>query len=163
MTKLSMAIAMLAPAGAALVAAPAAQATVFKGVLVDPGISYRDTFTFNDAAVAQYLDANSIEFALLSDQLGNDTVVFATAGSLSGVGIYGVGPTKIDTFAPSVYSGNPASPVAPGVYSGTSYGATLTLSAVPEPEAWALMVAGVAMAGGAARVARRSRQATANA
>ena len=158
MTKISFALAMLAPAGAALMATSAAQATTFTGTWDNPGVSFSDTFTFY--ANPAFANSGEVGYYLTSDSLGNNGVVFGASGDPSLIGIVNGSAVKGDIFTPDVYSGVPGTFVlAPGVYTG-SFGSTLTLTvtAIPEPDAWALMVAGVALAGGAARTARRRRQ-----
>jgi hypothetical protein len=61
---------------------------------------------------------------------------------------------KFEIFNPSPYAGDPSGALDPGVYSG-NFGSTLSISAVPEPEAWALIVVGAGLAGGALRSRRR--------
>ena len=152
---MTLAIAMLAPAGAAVIAAPAAQATIFTGVWTNQN-GYTDTFTFNDTDIVA-ANSSEMDYALLSDQLGNNMVGLATTGDISGVYLNGTA-TKIDILSPAPYSGNTAAPgIKAGVYAGQAFSSTLILTAAPVPEAdaWALMVAGAAMAGGSLRGARR--------
>ena len=78
----------------------------------------------------------------------------ARANGISGTALNGVA-VKLEIFAPPIYNDAPFV-LHPGVYT-TQTGGVVTLTAVPEPEAWALLIAGAALTGGALRGARRRR------
>ncbi len=178
------ALGVIAAAGS-LAAAPAAQATELMGTWTSQ-FGFDDTFyvqsnggVADGSADDYYLfdtqfgggtAANFIDFAITGDSYGYTAIVFGDgttgfAGSDGYVGIGGAqsGPSvsigKKDSLVGPIYNGNTTGFVLqPGVYTGDYYGSTLTLTAVPEPDAWALLVAGAALAGGAARLTRRRRQ-----
>jgi hypothetical protein len=122
--------------------------------------------------------ADYIDFAITGDAYGYTAIVFGDGATgyndnntdgFVGIGYGQPGPfVNVQAYdsmkGPSplkqpIYSGSPTGFVLqPGTYIGDFNGGTLTLSAVPEPDAWALLVAGAALAGGAARFSRRRRQ-----
>jgi hypothetical protein len=154
----------VASAGAAMVA-PMAHASplvgTFDGGLGNP--AYVEAFDVQSNG--GYVDEGSsayFDFAVTNDTQGNNVLFF---GDLTTKGFFGTGTdsgagasaTKFDFTFPPFYADAPFT-LQPGVYQG-DFGTTLTLTAVPEPEAWALLIAGAALVGGAARVARRRQSA----
>jgi hypothetical protein len=72
-------------------------------------------------------------------------------------------PNLYVVFGPQVYGGTEADPIfAPGVFSAQDQtdglAGTLTITAVPEPFGWALMIAGVSGVGLMLRRARRNKE-----
>jgi len=145
---------------------PAAHAgTELAGSLVNPYFhGYSETF---DVETTGYVDQGTLgvyDFTLTSDSAGNNSLFFADAnlegkfgtGTNSGAGVT---PYKLDfSLSGTPYTGSSFT-LTPGVYHGY-FGTVLTLG-IPEPDAWALLIAGAAMAGGAVRIARRRRQSAA--
>jgi hypothetical protein len=174
MNKLNYAVAMLTAAGGSAVLAPSAQAAVLYGVFELPG--YTESFdiqtTGTPDAISDYTD-----FALSNDSLGNtfaivgdDTTGLKGSGADSYFGTSSSSSSPLSqtqtytSLKPALYSASDPTPVLlPGLYASDFVGpGSLLLSTVPEPEAWALLIAGAAMTGGALRVSRRrSRLATA--
>ncbi len=178
MNKVNYAFAMLTAAGGAVAIAPAAHAVTLYGSFSNSATSYSETFEVrSDGGVADALP-DFTDFTLINDSLGNTlaTVGDNTTGfkaAVTGVPIdsyFGTGPTgsspftnqTYDSFKPPLYFA-PQSPgvLTPGTYVGDFAGSVLTLSAVPEPEAWALLIAGAAMVGGSLRASRRRSLASA--
>ncbi|HWF00590.1 MAG TPA: hypothetical protein VG248_12390 [Caulobacteraceae bacterium] len=173
MNKINYALAMLSAAGASVAAAPAAQAITLYGTFTDGG-GYVETFSLqSDGGVAG--DTDFTTFALSNDSLGNTlatvgdntTGLKATLANNPVDGYFGTGPDgsvefrgqNYDSLQPALYTQGDAPVLQPGVYSGDFDNFTLTLSTAPEPDVWALLIAGAALVGGAARVARRRRHA----
>ena len=172
MKKINYAIAMLSAAGGAAAMAPAAQAATLYGSFTNTGLGYSETFTLqSDGGFASSNGAAFTDFALSNDSLGNTvaTVGDNTTGfkaELLGIpvdGYFGTGVTDVtggtqtyDSLLPALYVAGTTPVLTPGTYVGDFDGYTLTLSeAVPEPETWALLIAGAALVGGAARASRR--------
>ena len=92
--------------------------------------------------------------------LANVGVNYAGAESLGMIvnGTYIVFQATLDDV---FYAGSPSAPTfQPGSFAVTGNGAdTLTISAVPEPAAWALMILGFGALGGVLRAQRKSRAA----
>ena len=173
MNKLNYAFAMLTAAGGAVTLAPAAHAVTLYGSFTDAALGYSETFQLqSDGGVADALP-DFTDFALTNDSLGN---ILATVGdnttgfkasmgididSYFGTGLVGSTPftgQTYDSFKPALYdSSQSVGVLQPGTYEGDFFGYTLVLStsAVPEPEAWSLLIAGAAMVGGAVRASRK--------
>lgn len=114
---------------------------------------------FNQAPY-DYIDA-----PISGDTAGQAAVYFgdSTVGSLFGTGIFrtaspfGVNPVFSGQIFGTFFTGpntNPTLKFGPGTVYNVVGGSTLTISAVPEPVTWAMLIVGVAMIGFAAR--RRS-------
>ena len=164
MSTMKYAFAMLAP-GAMVMLASAAQGATIDGVLSNPegtGPAYVETFNVDITGYVDQGSSNLFDFRLFNDSHGNNTLSFGdyTTTGLFGTGYnsgVGVSFSKIDFTFPGApgYDDAPFT-LQPGTYTGF-FGTTLTLSA-PEPDAWALLIAGAAMTGAALRVSRRRRQ-----
>ena len=147
-----------------LALASSAQAVTLLGKWTTPA-GFLETFQVQSTGgyVDPGLPPSFINFTVTNDSLGS---VRLAIGPQSGVDCAIIGdsvfahPTKVDVFAPNtLYNDNPVGFVLqPGVYTSL-VGSTLTFAAVPEPDAWAMLIAGAAMAGGALRVARRRQSA----
>ena len=139
--------------------APAANAATWVGSFVDASEGIYETFDIN--TVPAFSGGDVASFTLTNDNLGatNLTVI---EGLIFGPGTEFVetsaGSTVVakDFFSPPPY--DPSTGLVAGVYSDSLEGSVLSLG-VPEPAAWALMIAGAAMAGGALRQDRQRRQA----
>jgi hypothetical protein len=151
----------------AVAVAPAAHATTLFGTFTNG--SFTETFDVNEAALGAV--GGSGLFPLMNDSQGATVLLAAESstglsGGIATLYVPLVGSsTQVakDTFAPSPYD-SATGMLVPGNYTVSQFGSTLTLSAlagVPEPEAWALLIAGAAMTGGALRGARRRRQSSA--
>jgi hypothetical protein len=169
---------MLTAAGGSAVLAPSAQAAVLYGVFELPG--YTESFDIQTTGTPD-MASDFADFALSNDSLGNtlaivgdNTTGLKSSGSGSpGIDSYfGTGSSTSVPFGGQTYTSlkgtlyDPSIPtpvLLPGSYTSDFVGpGSLLLSTVPEPEAWALLIAGAAMTGGALRVSRRrSRLATA--
>ena len=162
MGTMKYAFAMLAPCAVAL--APAAHAVILQGSLTNPLDSYVETFDVS--STSGYVDQNDsgvFDFQVTNDSQGNNTLFFGDSfdSGIFGTGVNsgsGVSVSKLDFAFPegAIYNDTPFT-LTPGTTTGY-FDTTLTLSAVPEPDAWALLVAGAALVGGAARASRRRRQ-----
>jgi hypothetical protein len=175
MSLMKYASAMLAPAGSgrmaerlglfavatagALAAAPTASALEYYATWTDSGDGFSDTFDLTPFLVEPGTGA---AYTVTNETGGYGFVdaVFLQA-DYTGVAPQGfgfvVGPTakKKDGFVPSPYAGDPAGALVPGSYTGYAFDSVLTISAIPEPEAWALIVSGAGFVGGALRSRRR--------
>ena len=174
MNKLNYAFAMLTAAGGAVALSPAAHAVTLYGSFTNGGLGYAETFQLqSDGGVADAMP-HYTDFALTNDSLGNTlaTVGDDTTGlksEMNGMpidGYFGTGPAgsvpfggqTFDSLKPALYdSSQTVGVLQPGTYIGDFDGFTLVLStgAVPEPDAWALLIAGAAMVGGAVRASRK--------
>jgi len=162
--------------GVLMMLAPAAHATELFATVTSPG--FTDTFDIesNGGVADTAYGASYIDFAITNDSSGNgfNTASFGdalSAGYLSGYpepfGFFGLGygdaefAEFTDILTPAAYDGSSPSSfnLQPGVYIGY-YGTVLTLTAVPEPAAWALLLIGIGGLGAILRMAR-SRLATA--
>ena len=178
MNKLNYALTMLTTAGVGVTLAPAANAVTLYGVFTEPMSSsnsaFTETFTLqSDGGVADVVNGvHFTDFALTNDSLSNTVAVvgdsttgfkaFLKKGSDS---YFGTGTTvtlgagNTDSFLPPFFSPSPNPGVlAAGSYTADFAGGSLTLTGpggVPEPEAWALLIAGASMVGGARRASRR--------
>ena len=172
MKKINYALAMLSAAGGAAAMAPTAQATTLYGSFTNADLGYSETFTLqSDGGYASSNGPDFTDFALTNDSLGNTvaTVGDNTTGFKAEIlgnpvdGYFGTGVTDAigsgqtyDSLLPALYLAGATPVLTPGTYVGDFDGFTLTLSgAVPEPETWALLIAGAALVGGAARATRR--------
>ena len=152
-----------------LALASSAQAATLLGKWTTPA-GFLETFQVQ--STGGYVDPSTppsaINFTVTHDSLGSKRLAFISQSDVPGSGPDLAliadsklnGGTKIDLFAPNtLYNDNPVGFVLqPGVYHGLA-GSTLTFAAVPEPDAWAMLIAGAAMAGGALRFARRRQSA----
>ena len=178
MKKLNQAFAMLTAASGSVTLSSAAHAVTLFGSLTNSALGYSETFTLqSDGGVADAAP-DFTDFALTNDSLGNTVATVgddttgikarSTGGSDSYFGtgtVAGPGtPQTFDSFKPAFYN----SPDSPGVLQAGTYDSdlagytvVLSTSSVPEPDVWALLIAGAAMAGGARRASRRRAAAAA--
>ena len=170
MNKINYALAMLTAAGASAATAQAQAATIV-GSFTNNGFGYHETFTIDTVGVPE-ADAHYADFTLTNDNYGNTVAIAGdnTTGALSSLkgqsvdSYFGTGTASSTPFAnqvydsvkPGLYAAGSAPVLQPGVYVGDYDGYTLTLG-VPEPDAWALLIAGAALTGGALRTSRRRR------
>lgn len=162
--------------GVWMMLAPAAHATELFATVTNPG--FTDTFDIesNGGVADTTYGASYIDFAITNDSSGYglNTATFGdalTAGYLTPYpepfGFFGLGTTSgpglagtffTDLLTPAAYDGSSPSSfnLQPGVYVGYS-GTVLTLTAVPEPAAWALMLIGIGGLGAALRLSRSRR------
>jgi hypothetical protein len=169
MNKLNYAIAMLTAAGGSAALSMPTQASVLYGDFSDG--SYNEHFEIQTVGTPEG-NTHFADFVLSNDSMGNtvatagdETTGFKSNFSNTGDSYFGTGPAgssarnnqTSSSFKPVLYSSTAATPVLQaGTYRADfGGGLTLTLSAVPEPEAWALLIAGAAMTGGALRASRR--------
>lgn len=143
------------------------------GGVLDADPSYTDFALTNDSM------GNTLAI------VGDNTTGFKAAGgddvdSYFGTGLAGSSPftnQTYDSFKPAFYSGAGPGVLQPGIYEGDflllpepdvspslavtpdipalNDGFQLVLSAVPEPDAWALLIAGAAIVGSALRASRK--------
>ncbi|MBV8682484.1 MAG: hypothetical protein JO111_06400 [Caulobacteraceae bacterium] len=180
MNRLDHALTMLAAAGSALVLAPASHATELLGTFSNADAGYVETFVIqSNGGFADPADgADYTNFALTHDSLGNTlaTVGDGTTGykaelagktgfdgyfGTGGAGSHAFNGQTYDSLVPPLYQQGSSPVLEPGTYYGDFDGFTLTLSAVPEPDVWTLLIVGAAAVGGATRAARRRRSALA--
>jgi hypothetical protein len=140
----------------ALAVAPSAGATTYFATWTDTTDGFSDSFDLT------YSDANpgvGADYAVSNESGGYQAtdMVFDLVSYNGGASFLASSITnrnmKFDFFDPNPYTGDSSGALDPGVYTG-EFSSTLTIS-VPEPEAWALIVGGAAMAGGALRARRR--------
>jgi hypothetical protein len=161
----ALGLGVIAAVCAGAMMAPAAHATELVGTWIDPLNGFIDSFTVQSTGgYADPAGGDYIDFALTGDVNGFNAIAFgdAAANGYAAIGFAnsgGVNAFFYDLLSPPVFNGTVTGFVLqPGFYFSNAYGSTLELapaSAVPEPDAWALMIAGAALAGGAWRVARR--------
>ena len=177
MNKLNYAFAMLTAAGGSMALPTAAGATTLFGSFTNSAAGLSETFEIqSDGGVTDSSPAYT-DFVLTNDSLGNTlaTVGDNTTGFKAAIfdvdsdSYFGTGSSSssvfsgqtYDSFKSPLYSATEAPGVLQaGTYTGDFEGSTLVLSAtplsaVPEPEAWALLIAGAAMVGGSLRGSRR--------
>jgi PEP-CTERM motif len=88
-----------------------------------------------------------VYFDTINDSLGRDAIFFgdSSTGGWTGTGTVInnlVNQVNSDYFSPAFYADNGVNvDIAPGRYVGRD-GSTLTVSAVPEPSTWAMMILG---------------------
>jgi hypothetical protein len=153
-----------------LMIAPLAHASTLYGYWVDPNDGFDDAFTLDSTAGVADPAPDDIDFPLLTDAYGYTGIEFGdgTTGykedgdGFVGIGVYtpgsGVSTNKIDSIDPAAFSGVLAGfTLQPGLYYGDFAGSELllTLTPLPEPDAWALLIAGAGMVGGVMRARRR--------
>lgn len=144
-----------------LAVAPAAHAAVMVGSFTPSG-GPTETFDVNSTPVFT-TGGNLFDYTLTNDSAG------ATSLTIVDGLVFGPGTAFVETsnsatavnkdfFSPP--PNDPSGALIPGVYSDSFEGSVLTLGslAVPEPAAWALLLAGVALTGAALRQDRRRRQ-----
>lgn len=155
-----------------LAAAPASAALLnFK---ITNGANLIDSFDLDSDAGIQNSIANYVFFDISNSLKGNNAAYFGNAAAEYGTFNFGIG-TKRDgqdsveywfddafTAAKPLYTGGltlnitAADLATPGGYVvPTASGNVVTISAVPEPATWALMLLGFGMVAGAARYRRR--------
>lgn len=153
-----------------LLVAPAAQASelLFTIAGVDNATFTLDSaptpdgFFNNGAGDNPYFD--NINGTLSGSSFQFPVITFYGASNSGGVtggtepGI--VGTVYFDLYGPTIFSGTPANPTfAPGVFDLNNIAGvftdTLTISGVPEPATWGLMLAGFFGLGAVVRAARR--------
>ena len=175
MNKVNYALAMLTAAGGSAAVSTTAHAAVLYGDFRNTTTGYNETFDIQTTGTPES-DTDYTDFALTNDSMGN---TIATAGnettgfkgsSIVSNGYFGTGGVgssegvnqMSDQFKPPLYTSTVATPVLHGGTYQSIFQGGFTLSLVPEPDAWALLIAGAAMTGGALRASRRrSRVATA--
>ena len=155
-----------------LAAAPASAAVLNFKITNDGGLI--DSFDLDTDAGIQNSISNYVFFSITNSLAGNNAAYFGTADAPFGAYNFGVGVKRAgeDSVSPSyddaftanqpLYTGGltlniTASDLATagGYVVPTANGATVTISAVPEPATWALMLLGFGMVAGAARYRRR--------
>ncbi|MBB4617464.1 hypothetical protein GGQ96_001592 [Sphingomonas abaci] len=156
-----------------LAAAPASAAILNFKITDNSGLV--DSFDLDSDAGIQNSIANYVFFTISNSLNGNNAAYFGNADAGFGAYNFGVGlkrdgqdsvePWFDDQFtaAQPLYTGGlklnitDADLATPGGYVlPTVNGATVTISAVPEPATWALMLLGFGMVAGAARYRRRN-------
>jgi hypothetical protein len=169
MNKLNYAIAMLTAAGGSAALSMPAHAAVLYGDF--SGGSYNEHFEIQTIGTPEG-NTHFADFVLSNDSMGNtvatagdETTGFKSNFGATGDSYFGTGRAgssvgvnqNASSLKPVLYSSTATTPVLQAGTYNTDLGGglTLTLSAVPEPEAWALLIAGAAMTGGALRAARR--------
>ncbi|MFG6439591.1 FxDxF family PEP-CTERM protein [Roseateles sp. LKC17W] len=156
-----MKLKLLAAASLVALSATAAQAVT----LVDTFGGAHDSFeTVTEAGIAAPFFET---YAFTLGSTSNVQVTFASFNVLGAVGLYKAGGTPVDSFAVggTQFSGSDSWTLAAGSYfygvSGTgtavgSYTLTSTVAAVPEPETYALLAAGLGIVGFVASRRRRN-------
>jgi hypothetical protein len=146
--------------------ASAAGAVTLLGTITAPG--FTDTFDIASNGGSQSSDPESIFFPIFNDLHGFIAVTFGD-GVINGRSAIGTAAgadtfTEIgaDFLSPLVWDGqDPLSfNLQPGTYNGSS-GATLTLTTltpVPEPTTWALLIVGAMVIGGVSSLNKHRRQ-----
>ncbi len=111
-----------------------------------PDYYFSDGAEFSDVFTGVFADQSEVEFRTSSNKGG---LIVGTLG-FGGAQIFG-GTTESPTFAPGVFDLTGTSRTASGET------AVLTITAVPEPTTWTLMIVGIGGLGAALRATRKSR------
>jgi hypothetical protein len=185
MSKIKYAVAMLAAGGAAGVAASANATTIITATLDLPAGQPNEFITLGALGATVSTSDTFAKSNYVYGVGGDDQTIFESnpfKTDLIGETTTTPGlPSPSESFSTGAYNATDTSGMGPGVTDyvhlffvtdGTTYLGTamfdgsgdlesITYEAVPEPEAWALLLAGVGLAGGALRGARKRRQAIA--
>ena len=162
----SAALAALAIGASAANAAPVATFDGTSGTFSDSGLtgSFTDTFQFGNTPGGTYdisLSTVSSGIAFSTLTFDGETLNFITQSG--GTRYYGLNDVSVTAGTQTLdvdgkYTPSTKHPT--GVYDGTVQFSP-TVSAAPEPSTWMLMIAGVALTGGALRYSRRNGWASA--
>ena len=112
----------------------------------ESGSGGSDTITFTGAPAGMYeaiLSYSSVNVKITSASLNGQAPVFLSAGNKASLGtfdIVGSAPFTLQLFG--TVNGNPA---------GAAYNGQITISAVPEPETYGMLLGGLGLLGLAAR------------
>jgi hypothetical protein len=183
MNKMKLAMAMLAAGGSVGAAAQAAASTVFIDTLDIPidqtltaitvvgsapqfeyGVdSSGETFFETYASVNGGPTNSGVGGKSSTPGLPSAGETFTNQTKLVGIDGEDAGPTGPDTdsYIHLTFSNGPTTYVGTAFVDATGELETITYAAVPEPEAWALLIAGAALTGGAMRIGRRRSTAAA--
>jgi PEP-CTERM motif len=152
---------MAATTIAALTCAATAQAETLLFSYSEPGLNFSFEQSSNPTPIA-YQDDNYTQTPV-TDWTGSvgpytSIVWYSTDQS----GMFDTPDSVYDIVGAQVYSGSESNPTfTPGVYTASDMnrdylGGTLTITAVPEPASWALMLIGLGALGAALRTSRRA-------
>ena len=161
---LAGAIAALALGATAASAAPVATFDGTSGTFSDSGITgpFTDTFEFGNTPGGSYdISLSTVSSGITFDTLTFDGKTLDFVTSVGGTRYYGLNDVAVTAGTQTLdVSGTftSSSKHPTGVYDGT---VQFTASAAPEPSTWMLMIAGVALTGGALRYGRRNGWASA--